>query len=45
MKLGYSKDKSRQIISNSQKTFSKEICISKFGEKKGTEVFNNRQKK
>lgn len=45
LKKGFSEDESKSIISNSQKTFSKEICVSKFGEEKGLEIFNRRQKK
>jgi hypothetical protein len=45
IKKGYSEDEAKKIISNSQKTFSKEICVKKFGKEDGINVFNERQKK
>ncbi len=42
---GYSIEESKIMVSNRQKTFSKEICIQKFGKEKGIERFNDRQKK
>lgn len=45
MKKGYTMNESKKIISDQQKTFSKEICLKKFGEIKGLEIFNNRQNK
>jgi|688.fasta_scaffold357578_2 hypothetical protein len=40
-------DESQAIkkVSDSQKTFSKEICIKKYGLEKGETIFNQRQKK
>lgn len=43
MKKGYSEEESKKIISESQKTFSKEICIKKHGEERGIEIFKERQ--
>ena len=31
------------MLSERQRTFSKEICINKYGEEKGIEIFNKRQ--
>lgn len=45
MKKGYSEEESKKIISESQRTFSKDICIKKYGKKKGLEVFKLRQLK
>lgn len=45
IKKGYNQKEAVKIISESQKTFSKEICIKKFGEEKGLKVFQERQKK
>jgi len=42
---GYSKEKAKEILSKRQRTFSKEICIQKYGEEKGLKIFNERQKK
>jgi hypothetical protein len=44
-KKGFSEKESIEIISKSQRTFSKNICIEKYGENKGMEIFNSRQKK
>lgn len=42
---GYTEDEAKQLQSERQRTFSKDICIKKYGEKAGLIVFNNRQKK
>lgn len=42
---GYSLEDAKIKLSNRQKTFSKDICIQKYGETDGLERFNNRQKK
>ena len=42
---GFSVGEGKEKISESQKTFSKDICIKKYGNKIGLEIFNNRQKK
>lgn len=43
IKKGYSNDDAKKMLSKRQSTFNKEICITKYGEEKGIEVFNNRQ--
>ena len=45
MDKGFSVDESKLKVSESQKTFSKNICIEKYGEDEGIRVFNKRQKK
>ena len=45
IKLGYSEEESKQIIKNYQRTFSREICITKYGKEKGLEIFRKRQEK
>lgn len=45
IKKGFSEEESKNLISENQKTFSKEICIKKYGEKEGIKVFEKRQKK
>jgi hypothetical protein len=40
-----SKEDAIKALKNRQTTFSLEKCIKKYGEEKGLEVFNNRQKK
>lgn len=45
MKKGFSEKESIEIISKSQKTFSKNLCIEKYGLEKGLEIFNARQLK
>ncbi len=42
---GYSEEESKIKVSESQTTFSKEICIQKYGYEKGIEIFNNRTEK
>lgn len=44
-KKGYTKEEAKELISERQKTFSKEICIEKYGKKKGEIIFANRQQK
>lgn len=45
IKIGYNEEESQKIISRYQTTFSKEICINKYGKEKGLEIFKNRQEK
>lgn len=45
MNIGFSEIEAIKKISERQITFSKEICIQKFGEEKGIEIFKERQKK
>jgi len=45
IKLGYNEEESQKIISRYQTTFSKEICINKYGKEKGLEIFKKRQEK
>jgi len=45
VKRGYSIDESKLKVSEFQKMFSLEICIEKYGENDGKEVFNKRQEK
>lgn len=45
LEKGYSAEEGKEKISQSQKTFSKEICIKKYGEKNGVRVFKKRQEK
>jgi G:T-mismatch repair DNA endonuclease (very short patch repair protein) len=40
---GYSVEAAKEIISKSQKYFSKEICIQKYGEIEGIQIWKNRQ--
>lgn len=42
---GFSEEESKLKIKERQSTFSKEICIQKYGLDKGIEVFNDRQRK
>jgi len=42
---GYSEDEAKIKVSERQTTFSKEICIEKYGEVEGLKVFTDRQKK
>lgn len=45
IKKGFSQEESLLKVKEKQTTFSKEICIKKFGEEKGIEVFNERTEK
>jgi len=45
LEKGFSIEDGKEKISESQKTFSKEICIKKYGEKNGIKVFKKRQEK
>jgi len=45
MKKGYSEEIARIKVSERQETFSKRLCIEKYGYNKGMEVFLNRQEK
>lgn len=40
---GYSEDESKKLLSESQKFFSKDICIQKYGEEHGIKVWKDRQ--
>lgn len=42
---GYTKKEAKNKLSNRQKTFSKKICIDKYGEKEGKKIWKKRQKK
>lgn len=45
LKRGYSEDIARNMLSNRQSTFSKEICIEKYGQEEGLNIWNDRQSK
>lgn len=45
VKKGYSKEEAKEKVSKRQKTFSKEICIKKYGEEEGLKIFTERQNK
>lgn len=45
IKLGYTEEEAKRIIKRYQTTFSKEICINKYGKEKGLEIFKKRQEK
>lgn len=45
LKKGLSIEDAKKTISNSQRTFSKEICIQKYGNTEGEKIFEERQKK
>ena len=42
---GYSEDEAKELLKKRQSTFSLQKCIEKYGEEKGKEVFDERQKK
>jgi len=42
---GYNEDESEILLKERQTTFSKEICIQKYGEVKGLKIFKDRQAK
>jgi len=42
---GYSEKEAKEKLSNRQITFSKEICINKYGKNKGIEIWKKRQEK
>lgn len=42
---GFSEEESKQKVTESQTTFSKKICIEKYGHDKGIEIFNKRTEK
>lgn len=42
---GHSKEEAKELVSNEQKYFSKEICIEKYGEEKGLKIWKERQVK
>lgn len=44
LKRGYTEQEAKQLIKKCQTTFSKEICIQKYGEIEGLKIFNARQK-
>ncbi len=45
LEQGYSEVESEKLLKYRQSTFSREICIQKYGEKEGLRIFTNRQKK
>lgn len=45
LKKGFSMEESKKLLSESQKTFSKKICIEKHGKENGLKIFNKRQSK
>jgi len=45
MEQGYSEEESLEKVTNRQTTFSKEICIEKYGEKEGLQRWMTRQEK
>ena len=45
MLKGYTKSQAEEKVSESQRRFSKDICIEKYGEEKGLEVWIDRQEK
>lgn len=40
---GYSDEKAKELVSQGQKYFSKEICIEKYGEEDGLKIWQDRQ--
>lgn len=42
---GHSIDEAKKLLKQRQSTFSLEKCIKKYGEEKGTQIFNERQRK
>lgn len=45
IKRGHSEEESKKLLSKRQSTFSKDICIEKYGEEDGLAIWSNRQKK
>jgi hypothetical protein len=45
LKKGYNIEEARKKLSERQSTFSKKICINKYGEEQGLKIFNERQNK
>lgn len=45
IKKGYTEEEAIKKVSERQTTFSKEICIEKYGEKEGIKIWEERQKK
>ncbi len=45
LEQGYSSDESEKMLKERQSTFSKEICIQKYGKIKGLVIFKDRQSK
>ena len=45
LKKGLNQKEAEQALKNRQTTFSKEICIEKYGEERGLEIWMNRQEK
>lgn len=45
LKKGYSEEESKEKVSERQRTFSKELCIKKYGLKEGKKKFKERQTK
>lgn len=45
IKKGFDEETAKQKLKERQATFTREKCIKKYGEKKGKEIFKNRQRK
>lgn len=45
IKRGHSQEEAKTLLSQRQTTFSLKKCVEKYGEKNGTEIWANRQKK
>jgi G:T-mismatch repair DNA endonuclease (very short patch repair protein) len=45
LKMGYSDEDAKNLLSERQKTFSLDICIQKHGKEKGRKIWEDRQKK
>jgi hypothetical protein len=45
IKNGFNEETSKKLLSERQKTFSLDICVKKYGEIKGIEIWNERQLK
>ena len=45
LEKGYSLEESKRLLKERQTTFTLDICIDKYGEIKGKEIFTNRQEK
>lgn len=42
---GYTPEESLQLLKERQTTFSKDMCVKKYGDNEGNKIFNNRQEK
>jgi len=45
LERGYNEEESKKLVTERQTTFSKDICIEKYGEVEGIKIFNERQEK